>query len=136
MSTEEWESLCDHCAKCCLIKLEDEDSGDLYYTNIVCRLLDMENCHCKEYQRRAALVPDCVDLKQEQDLTALNFLPATCAYRLLAENKDLPQWHPLVSGEPESVFKAGHSVRGRVFTEFDNLELEDHIVEWPLQGPD
>jgi len=135
MTTEEWESLCDHCGKCCLIKLEDEDTGDLYFTNIVCRLMDMNNCHCREYQRRATLVQDCVDLKNIPNLGDLPFLPASCAYRLISENQELPQWHPLVSGDPESVFKAGHSVRGRVFSEFDNLELEDHIVEWPMQGP-
>lgn len=131
MTQAEWESLCDGCAKCCLFKIEDIDSGDLYFTNVVCRLLDLNTCQCTDYQNRRTLVPDCVDLYRHEDITQLNFMPSTCAYRLLSEGKDLPDWHPLITGDRGSVELAGHSVKGRVFVESEHLELEDYIVEWP-----
>jgi uncharacterized cysteine cluster protein YcgN (CxxCxxCC family) len=131
MTAEEWESLCDHCGKCCLFKIEDIDTNELYFTNIVCRLLDMNTCQCTAYHERRTLVPDCVNLYQHGDIQSLNFMPSTCAYRLLSQGKDLPDWHPLVSGDKDSVRKAGHSVQGRVFVESEELVLEDHIVEWP-----
>lgn len=131
MTKAQWESLCDGCAKCCLFKIEDIDTGELYFTNIVCRLLDLETCQCTEYKDRRTLVPDCVDLYQHGDIKSLNFMPTTCAYRLLSEGKDLPAWHPLITGDADSVHTAGHSVKGRVFVECEHIELEDHIVEWP-----
>ena len=131
MTTEEWESLCDGCGKCCLFKIEDIDTGELYFTNVVCRLLDMKTCQCTAYRERRILVPDCVDLYQHGDIQSLNFMPSTCAYRLLSKGKDLPLWHPLVTGDKNSVRTAGHSVQGRVFVEGEDLVLEDHIVEWP-----
>lgn len=132
MTQQEWESLCDGCARCCLIKLEDEDSGDIHYTNVVCDLLDLENCRCTQYQSRSQLVPECVVVSPEV-LDQLHWMPSTCAYRLLWEGKPLPEWHPLVSGKADSVHLAGISVRGRVYrqAEIDDDDLEDHIVDWP-----
>ncbi|PCJ69196.1 MAG: hypothetical protein COA62_11220 [Rhodobiaceae bacterium] len=134
MTRPEWESLCDGCAKCCLIKLEDEDTGDLEYTDIACNLLDCENCSCTDYPNRATKVPDCVELTPK-NVHQLTWMPSTCAYRLLAEGKDLPWWHPLVSGEEESVHLAGVSVRGRVLLEddVDMTDIESRIVSWPEQ---
>ena len=130
MSLNEWESLCDGCAKCCLHKLEDTDTGEISYTNVACRLLDLKTCRCRHYTERTFLVPDCVELLP-RNLPHLKWLPSTCAYRLLDEGKDLPWWHPLVSGDPETVVKAGISAHGRVISEREAKDLEDHIVEWP-----
>lgn len=130
MTPEEWESLCDGCARCCLAKLEDEDSGEIAYTNVACHLLDLGTCRCTKYARRSAFVPDCITLTPE-NVGRLRWMPSTCAYRLLAEGKELPAWHPLVSGDPDSVHDAGISVRGRVVPERRVLDLEDHIVTWP-----
>lgn len=129
MTSAEWESLCDGCGQCCQHKLEDEDSGQIAITNVVCRLLDTERCRCTRYSERNRLVPDCIVLTLE-NVGALRWMPQTCAYRLIAEGKDLEPWHPLVSGDPESVHKAGVSVRGRVISERDAGDLEDHITEF------
>jgi uncharacterized cysteine cluster protein YcgN (CxxCxxCC family) len=110
LSPAEWESLCDGCGRCCLIKLEDEDTGDLVYTRVACRLLDIGTCRCASYDDRQAHVPDCVQLTLE-GAYELPWLPDTCAYRLLARGEDLPWWHPLVAGEAEAVHDAGISVR-------------------------
>ncbi len=99
MSRQEWESLCDGCARCCLHKLEDEDSGKVHYTSVVCKYLDESTCQCTNYQDRSSLVPDCVWLTPDT-AEAFKWLPITCAYRLIAEGKDLKWWHPLVSGRP------------------------------------
>lgn len=128
MSDSEWESLCDGCAKCCLIKLEDEETGELHFTSIVCDLLDLERCRCSQYAERTRLVPECIKLTPEHP-GKLNWMPETCAYRLLAENKPLPNWHPLVSGTEESVHDAGVSVRAYAMHESDIEEPEDHIIE-------
>ena len=132
MTTTEWESLCDGCGKCCLLKLEDEDTGEIAHTDVACHLLDLESCRCRDYRNRRKRVPDCVVLSSGNVL-ALGWMPATCAYRLVAEGKDLPDWHPLISGDPESVHRAGISVRGRVVSEAGvaDEDLEDHIVDWP-----
>ena len=131
MNKEEWEALCDGCARCCLYKFQDEDTGEVYYTNVVCRLLDTYRCRCTDYPNRARLVPTCVVLNPDL-VKQLNWMPKTCAYRLLAEGKDLEWWHPLVSGRAETVHEAGISVRHRVIAEKDaNMEdLEDYIVDW------
>jgi uncharacterized cysteine cluster protein YcgN (CxxCxxCC family) len=127
---EEWESLCDGCAKCCLHKLQDEESDDIVFTNVACHLLDMHGCACTKYKERTRYVPDCVQLTPN-NVDALEWMPVTCAYWLIARGEDLPAWHPLVSGDPESVHKAGMSARGRAIGEFDIVDLEDHVVEWP-----
>lgn len=135
MSTEEWESLCDGCGRCCLHKLEDEETGKIYYTDVACRLLDLERGRCKHYADRLAHVPDCVVLSQD-DLDDLRWMPATCAYRRLAEGRGLADWHPLVSGDPESVQRAKISVRGRVISEtaVDTDDIEHRIIRW-LKAP-
>ena len=130
MTREEWESLCDGCARCCLLKLEDADTGEIAYTDIACRLLDLGTCRCTRYRQRLRMVPECVDLTPEQ-VRKLDWLPSTCAYRLVAEGQDLAWWHPLVSGDPETVHKAGISVRGRVVPERRGDDPEDRIVTWP-----
>ncbi|MEQ8964940.1 MAG: YcgN family cysteine cluster protein [Azospirillaceae bacterium] len=132
MTRAEWESLCDGCGKCCLVRLEDEDTGDIYVTDVACRLLDLGTCRCGDYADRKRHVPDCVVLRPDT-VPELTWMPSTCAYRLLAEGRDLYWWHPLVSGDPETVVRAGQSARGRVVPE-DSVPveaLEDHIVEWP-----
>ena len=137
MDRDEWESLCDGCARCCLVKLEDEDTGDIHFTDIGCRLLDAKTCRCHDYARRNRRVPDCVRLSPSV-VRALTWLPVTCAYRLIAEGKDLPDWHPLVSGRADSVHEAGVSVRGRVVAGEDDLAQElwpDRIVKWPNRAP-
>lgn len=133
MSAREWESLCDGCARCCLVKLEDEDTGEVHYTDVGCTLLDAGACRCRDYRRRQSRVSDCVRLRPETVAT-LRWLPPTCAYRLVGEGSDLPAWHPLVSGDPDTVHAAGISVRGRVSgpeEEFTLAELLDHVVAWP-----
>ncbi len=131
MSDAEWESLCDGCARCCLHKLEDADTGEVYYTGVRCRYLVEESCRCSDYPRRSELMSNCIDLKRH-DVAALHWLPATCAYRLLSEGKPLYDWHPLVSGRPESVHEAGISIRGRaVSDEFVHPDgYEEHIIHW------
>jgi hypothetical protein len=131
MNLQEWESLCDGCGRCCLNKLEDEDTGTIYFTNAACKLLDLTSCRCSRYETRLQWVPECMDLKGSNLQKALNWLPSTCAYRLLAEGKELFDWHPLISGNAESVFTAGISIRDYAVseTEVDEADLEDHIIE-------
>jgi uncharacterized cysteine cluster protein YcgN (CxxCxxCC family) len=135
MTPTQWESLCDGCARCCLIKLEDEDTAEIWYTDVACRLLDAATCRCTDYANRAARVPGCVPLAPD-NVGGLAWLPPTCAYRLVAEGRDLDWWHPLVSGDPATVHMAGISVRGRVLGEDEVAEedLEDRIVDWPGTG--
>jgi uncharacterized cysteine cluster protein YcgN (CxxCxxCC family) len=136
MSAEQWESLCDGCARCCLHKLQDEYSGVVHYTAVACRLLDTHSCRCTRYPERAGLVRDCIVLDRQQS-GSLHWLPDTCAYRLLDEGKALPDWHPLVSGDPDSVHSAGISVRDRVISEVGVHEddLEEFIVRWITPCP-
>ena len=129
MTPEEWESLCDGCGKCCVHKLEDWDTGEVSYTNVACRLLDLGSCRCGDYPNRKRFVPDCLILSVNA-VEEMDWLPETCAYRVVADGKDLAWWHPLVSGDPETVHQAGISVRGRVISERRAGDLTDHIVDW------
>jgi hypothetical protein len=136
LNEAEWESVCDGCGRCCLNKLEDADTGEIFFTDVACRLFDAGTCRCGDYPNRHTKVADCIPLTPE-NAGELTWLPPTCGYRLLAEGHDLYWWHPLVSGDPQSVHAAGISVRDRVFSEIDvpDTELEDHIVEWPCEVP-
>ncbi|MDG1709463.1 MAG: YcgN family cysteine cluster protein [Emcibacteraceae bacterium] len=127
MTKEEWESLCDGCGLCCLHKLEDADTGDISYTNVACRLLNTESCRCNKYTKRKKLVPDCVILTPDQ-VSEFKWLPKTCAYRLISEGKELLKWHPLVSGSTITVHQEGISVSGKVISERDAGDLQDHII--------
>ena len=138
MTAQEWESLCDGCARCCLVKLEDEDTGEILYTDVGCTLLDETGCRCRDYPNRQAKVPDCVRLTP-QAVRTLSWLPQTCAYRRLAQGQDLSWWHPLVSGDPGTVHEAGISVRDRVAgpeEDFTVRELLNRIVDWPDEDPE
>lgn len=134
MTDEQWESLCDGCAKCCLLKLEDEETGEIAYTNVACRQLDLKTCRCKNYPRRSVLVPDCVTMTPE-NIPNLSWMPKSCAYRRLSEGKNLPDWHPLITRDPNSVHLAKCSAKGRTISERIAGDLEDHIVDWPEEDP-
>ena len=127
----QWEALCDGCGKCCLHKVEDEETGRIYATNVACRLLDRETAQCSNYRQRRAFVPDCLRLTYAK-LDEIAWLPQTCAYRLRADGKPLPDWHYLISGDREAVHREGHSIRGWTISETLAGDLENHIVERPL----
>ena len=133
LSDAEWEALCDGCGKCCLNKLEDEDTGEVALTRVACRLLVDETCRCAHYEKRKTFVPDCIQLTSSTIDQHMYWLPATCAYRLRHQGQPLPSWHPLISGDPESVHAAGISMRGRTLSEFDVAEedWENFIIEEP-----
>ena len=135
MTPDEWESLCDGCGKCCLHKLEDVDTGDIALTNVSCRYLELDTCRCSDYPNRQRNVSDCVSLHADT-VPKLRWLPDTCAYRLVAEGRDLYWWHPLVSGDPETVHAAGISVRGKAVSEDEVDDLEDHVQDWLNAGAD
>jgi hypothetical protein len=132
MSEAQWEGLCDGCGKCCLIGLEDEDTGEIYLTDVACKLFDDKSCRCSNYDQRREIVDDCVKLTPET-IGGLNWLPKTCAYRLVHEGRDLFWWHPLVSGDPESVHEAKVSVRGKTRPERNQKvrQLMKRITQWP-----
>ncbi|AXS42504.1 YcgN family cysteine cluster protein [Breoghania sp. L-A4] len=136
MSTAEWESLCDGCARCCLNKLEDWDTGEILWTSVACELLDDSSCRCRDYDNRAAIIPDCVQLTPKEVRT-LSWLPPTCGYRLVSEGRDLYWWHPLISGSAETVHDAGISVRHRTVSEagMDVEDYENFIVDWVDETP-
>lgn len=132
LSQAQWESLCDGCGRCCLHKLEDEDTGKVYFTSVGCRLLDTHSCRCRNYSQRFTQVPDCIVLKPD-NLAGSTALPTSCAYRRLAEGRSLPDWHPLISGAPDSVYDAGISVRDRVIseTQLAKENFEEYLLGWP-----
>ncbi|WP_430733429.1 YcgN family cysteine cluster protein [Ectothiorhodospira lacustris] len=136
LDDHEWEALCDGCGRCCLHKLQDEDTDEIYYTDVACRLLDPQSCRCSRYEDRLSQVPDCVRLTPAE-VTQVAWLPPTCAYRRLHEGRGLPSWHPLLTGDPESVHRAGVSVQGRILCEQRMRDdWQTRIVIWPCQdGP-
>lgn len=127
----EWEALCDGCGKCCVHKVEDDLSGELHATNVACRLLDRHSCRCSDYKHRKAFVPDCIRLSLA-NVRTLPWLPKTCAYRLRAEGKPLPDWHYLICGDREAVHRAGMSVRGWTISEDEAGDLEHHLIDHEL----
>jgi uncharacterized cysteine cluster protein YcgN (CxxCxxCC family) len=134
MNDAEWESLCDGCGLCCLNKLEDWETGEIVWTSVRCTLLDGESCRCSDYENRQATVPDCIRLTVES-VSEISWLPPTCGYRLVRDGLDLYWWHPLVSGDPDTVHQAGISARGRTISEdgIDIDDYEDYLVTWPLE---
>jgi uncharacterized cysteine cluster protein YcgN (CxxCxxCC family) len=126
MTAQEWESLCDGCGRCCLVRFEDEDTGEIIPTRVACRLLDTHSCACTNYRHRRRYVPDCIKLTPHK-IEDLTWMPNSCAYRRLHEGRGLASWHPLCSGDPESVHRAGVSVRGRVLSETAFADVEDAI---------
>lgn len=128
LTRAEWEALCDGCGRCCLHKLEDEDTGAIHATNVACRLLDVRTARCSDYRHRRAMVPDCLRLTPKI-AAEVTWLPATCAYRLRADGEPLPAWHYLLSGDRDAVHRAGVSVVGKVVSEVLAGPLEDHVVE-------
>ncbi|GHA51891.1 UPF0260 protein [Amylibacter ulvae] len=131
LSKPEWEALCDGCGKCCVIKLEDDDTDELHYTDVACRLFDVDTCRCGNYALRKQMVSGCVVLTPENIDRNGYWMPSTCAYRLLSEGDTLPDWHPLITGTQQSVIDANISVAGKLVSEFDVDEddLEDHVIE-------
>lgn len=134
LTHEEWEALCDGCGKCCLNKLEDEVTGEVALTNVACRLLDGATALCSRYPTRHQHVPECISLTPETIALHHYWLPQTCAYKLRFDGKPLPEWHPLLTGDPESVHRAGASIRGQSISEelVPEEEWEAHIIEEPL----
>ena len=131
LNREEWEALCDGCGQCCMHKVEDEDTSEIFATNIACRLLDLTTCQCSDYRRRKYFVPDCIQLTR-RNVDSFDWLPETCAYRRRAENRPLPDWHYLISGDRDAVHAAGASVRGKAIAEAKAGAIEDHIIAVPL----
>jgi uncharacterized cysteine cluster protein YcgN (CxxCxxCC family) len=131
MDSKEWEALCDGCAKCCLVKLEEHDSGEIFHTNVTCELLDIKTCKCSNYEGRHSVVNDCINLDQD-NIQTLGWLPKSCSYRLIADGKGLPDWHYLVSGSSQTVHSYGASLQGWVVSELDvsDDDIEDHIIRW------
>ncbi len=127
----QWEALCDGCGKCCLLKAEDEDDGQVYMTNIACKLLDVQSARCSDYRRRRYYVPDCVRLTRSK-LDQFTWLPDSCAYKMRARDLPLPEWHYLVSGDRETIHETGNSIRGKVITEVEAGPIEQHILDRPL----
>ncbi len=146
MNRDEWESLCDHCGKCCLLKLQDDEASDeesltensadgsVYYTNVVCNLFDKDDGHCTDYWNREVRVPTCIRLTQD-NLADLEWMPPSCSYKRVMEGRGLAKWHHLITGDKNTIHAKNHSVLGRVVfeSEVDENDLEEHIVTWPLK---
>ena len=133
MTLEQWEALCDQCGRCCLHKLRDDETDEVYYTSVACRLLDVQTCQCTDYVHRLRCVRDCVTLTADM-IPKLDWLPPDCAYRRLSEGRSLPSWHPLITRTQQSVINAGASVSGRCVSERQAGALEDYIVTWPQES--
>ena len=131
LNRAEWEALCDGCGQCCMHKVEDEDTGEIFATDIACRLLDLSTCQCSDYRRRKYFVPDCIQLTR-RNVDSFDWLPETCAYRRRAEDRPLPDWHYLICGDREAIHAAGASVRGKAIAEAKAGAIEDHIIAVPL----
>jgi uncharacterized cysteine cluster protein YcgN (CxxCxxCC family) len=137
LSPEQWEALCDGCGRCCLQKIRHQTTGKVYYTSVSCHLLDLHTCRCKQYTTRQTVVPGCIELTP-YNIIKLDWMPRTCAYRLLAQGKDLPDWHPLVSQDPNSVHTSGISirniaiVRGNPNIQVTSRHLENMIIHFNL----
>ena len=129
MSEPEWESLCDHCGKCCLHKLEDAATGKIVFTNVACKLINLTTCACTRYDERTALVKNCLDLRK-LDPANFHWLPESCAYRLVADHQDLPDWHPLLTGDPLSVKRAGVAISHYAIKEASRIKLSQHTCDW------
>ena len=129
MTDREWESLCDGCGRCCLNKLQEEGTDRTFYTDVGCKLLDGQTCRCTDYKNRKALVSDCVKLTP-RNINRISWLPPTCGYRLVHFGQDLFWWHPLISGDPETVHQAGISARGRVIPEDQVEDITERVVDW------
>jgi uncharacterized cysteine cluster protein YcgN (CxxCxxCC family) len=136
MTAPEWEALCDGCGRCCLMKLEDEDTGEIYNSDVRCRLLNGDTCKCSDYPNRQALVKDCIKLTPE-NVGTIDWIPKSCAYRRLAEGRGLAWWHPLISGDPDTVITSGVSARGRTVAESEVKPgtWENHVAKWPAYQP-
>ena len=132
MTASEWESLCDGCGKCCLTKLQDTETEKIVFTDIACDLLNEQNCRCIDYQKRSQLIPNCMTMNAKNINSYLEFLPASCSYKLLSQGRPLPDWHHLISGDRELIHKLGHSASNRVrfVCEIKNDEIEDYVVDW------
>ena len=131
MTQKEWESLCDGCAKCCLVKLEDYDTGEIFRTDVACKLLDINSCRCTDYPARQTLVDDCIKLDRE-NITSLQWLPDSCSYKLIDQGKPLPNWHHLLTGSRNTVHQVAASVKQFAVSELEvkDEEIEDHIIQW------
>lgn len=133
LTNAEWESLCDGCGVCCLHKLEDEDTGEIYATSVACKLLNAETCQCADYANRKSIVPDCIKL-DIKTIRSVHWLPKTCAYKLIDQGKDLEWWHPLVSGNAKTVHEANVSARNKIRIHEDALESDEDYLNY-LEGP-
>lgn len=131
MTDEEWESLCDGCGQCCLHKLMDEDTDEIYFTNVACNQLNLKTCQCKHYEDRFSYEADCIKLNR-YNLETFEWLPSTCAYRLLLDGKSLPAWHPLKTGSKAAMHNEGISVRRIAVREIDVVDWEEHIMNRPM----
>ena len=128
LSLNEWESLCDGCGKCCLLKLEDEETGKIEFTNVGCKLLSSDNCKCIKYDKRHKIVDDCIKLEYK-NINKIKWLPNSCSYKLLYEGKKLPDWHHLITNDHNTIHTTGNSIQGKFVSENENLDLEDYIIE-------